>query len=409
MVVIVVFIGVIVGLVAVAAVGLAALSFIRAERRAAVDERAADRAAALEAAQQAFAVERDRTVQSAVDTVLAVAGEKFADHSTAASQQLDLRNRAMEKQFDSVTGELQQVRQLVEQLQRDRADQQGRLERGLQQAVQASTSLNQTTQTLKEALASSKSRGQWGERLAEDVLRTAGFVDGVNYRKQTAIAGGGIPDFTFLLPHGRTLHMDVKFPLDNYLRVREASSDAERATFTKAFLKDVRQRVKEISTRSYAEADETLESVLLFIPNEGIYSFIHEHDTHLVDVALSQNVVLCSPFTLFSVLAVIRQSVDAFLVERTSDQILECLAGFGTQWGKFSDAVDLLGRRFESTQKAYDDLAGVRRRQLQKHLDRVDALREERGLDPLPDSVVEVETDDLDSEGRPALRAVSDH
>ena len=99
--------------------------------------------------------------------------------------------------------------------------------------------------------------------------------------------------------------------------------------------------------------------MLLFIPNEGIYSFIHEHDTQLVDVALSQNVVLCSPFTLFSVLAVIRQAVDAFLVERTSDQILECLAGFGAQWGKFSDAVDLLGRRFESTQKAYDDLAGV--------------------------------------------------
>ena len=137
------------------------------------------------------------------------------------------------------------------------------------------------------------------------------------------------------------MHMDVKFPLDNFLRVREASTDAERATFTKAFLKDVRQRVKEISTRSYAESDETLDSVLLFIPNEGIYSFIHEHDTQLVDVALSQNVVLCSPFTLFSVLAVIRQAVDAFLVERTSDHILECLAGFGAQWGKFSDAVDL--------------------------------------------------------------------
>ena len=121
MVIIVVFIGVLVGLVAVAAAGLAALSFIRAERLAAVDERAADRAAALEAAQQAFAVERERTVQTAVDTVLAVAGEKFADHSSAASQQLDLRNHAMEKQFESVSGELHQVRQLVEQLQRDRA------------------------------------------------------------------------------------------------------------------------------------------------------------------------------------------------------------------------------------------------------------------------------------------------
>lgn len=394
---------VLVALVVVASVAVLAafaLSLVRAERRSAADERAADREAALAAAQHAFAVERERTVQTAVDTVLAVAGDKFADQSAAASQQLDLRQAAMAEQFDSVTGELLQVRQLVESLQRDRAEQQGRIEQGLQQAVQASASLNQTTQSLREVLASSKSRGQWGERLADDVLRTAGFVEGVNYRKQTGIATGGIPDFTFLLPHDRLLHMDVKFPLDNYVRVLEAQVDSDRVTCTKAFVKDVRQRVREISTRSYAEADEALDTVLLFIPNESIYAFIHEHDTQLVDVALQQGVVLCSPFTLFSVLAVIRQSVDAFMVERTSDQILECLGGFGTQWHKFSDAVDLVGKRFESTQRAYEELAGPRRRQLQRSLDKVDALRRERGLEPL--------IDDGDVDGRPALRAVTE-
>lgn len=399
MVILVGFLIVAVVVAVVAAATAYVLSLVRSERRSAAQERAADREAALAAAQQAFAVEREHTVRTAVDTVLQVAGDKFADHSTAASQQLDLRQAAMAEQFEHVNGELQQVRQLVEALQRDRAEQQGRLEHGLQQAVQASVTLNQTTQSLREVLASSKSRGQWGERLADDVLRTAGFVEGVNYRKQTGIATGGIPDFTFLLPHGRVLHMDVKFPLDNYVRVLEAEADNERAACTKAFVKDVRQRVREISTRAYAEGDEAIDTVLLFIPNESIYAFIHEHDTQLVDVALQQRVVLCSPFTLFSVLAVIRQSVDAFLVERTSDQILECLGGFGTQWRKFSDALDLVGKRFESTQRAYEELAGPRRRQLQRSLDRVDALRLERGLEPL------IDDRDLDERG---LRAVAE-
>jgi DNA recombination protein RmuC len=193
----------------------------------------------------------------------------------------------------------------------------------------------------------------------------------------------------------------VKFPLDNYVRVLETDVDTERTAYTKAFVKDVRQRVREIATRSYAEADDAVDTVLLFIPNESIYAFIHEHDTALVDAALQQQVVLCSPFTLFSVLAVIRQSVDAFMVERTSDQILECLGGFGTQWRKFSEAVDLVGKRFESTQRAYEDLAGPRRRQLQRSLDKVDALRRERGLEPL--------IDDGDVDDRPALRAVSEN
>jgi len=393
MVIIAVFITVIV----LAAVVIAcAVPLLRAERRAA----SADRAAALQAAHDALATERHETVQSAVDTVLAVASEKFADHSAAASRELDLRSTTITQQFDTVNGELQQMRNLVEQLQRDRAEQQGRLERGLQEALQASTTLNETTQSLKEALASSKARGQWGERLADDVLRTAGFVEGVNYRKQTGIATGGIPDFTFLLPHDRVLHMDVKFPLDNYLRLLQSDTDVDRGAFGKAFLKDVRQRIKEIASRSYAESDDALDTVLLFIPNESIYSFIHEHDTQLVDVALAQKVVLCSPFTLFSVLAVIRQAVDAFMVERTSDQILECLGGFSLQWNKFSESIDQLGKRFESAQRAYDDLSGPRRRQLQRHLDRVDTLREQRGLDASAD-------DDTDND-RPPLRAVSE-
>ena len=114
--------------------------------------------------------------------------------------------------------------------------------------------LAETTQSLREALSSTTARGQWGERMAEDVLRLAGFVDGVNYRKRQAIAGsGGIPDYTFLLPQGLSLHMDVKFPLNNYLRFLDASSDVERERHRKEFLKDVRLRLKEVTSRGYGD------------------------------------------------------------------------------------------------------------------------------------------------------------
>ena len=65
-------------------------------------------------------------------------------------------------------------------------------------------SSRETTQGLREALSSTKARGQWGERMAEDVLQLAGFVEGIQYRKQVSVDGGsGIPDFTFLLPRRR--------------------------------------------------------------------------------------------------------------------------------------------------------------------------------------------------------------
>jgi len=218
--------------------------------------------------------------------------------------------------------------------------------------------------------------------MADDVLRTAGMIEGVNYRKQTAIEGGTIPDITFLLPRDLLLHMDVKFPVNNYLRHLEATTDGERQTTLTAFTRDVRARVKELTTRGYADPVTTAGYVLLFIPNESVYAFIQEHDRDLGDFALSHDVVLCSPFTLFAVLGVIRHAVDCALIERASDEILVSLGRFGEQWGRFSDQLDRLGKQIGTVQTTYDDLAGVRRRQLEKRLDEIDNLRTARGLEP---------------------------
>jgi DNA recombination protein RmuC len=339
-------------------------------------------------------------VDAAVDTVVKVAGERFGAQADAGSRelasrhqafeqrvgelrgtvadQLSLRNATVEQHMGDVRAELARVTQLVSSLQRERAEQHGRVESRLNEVAAVSARLADTTQSLRQALANPKARGQWGERMADDVLRAAGLVEGLSYRKQTATSAGTIPDFTFLLPGGRVLHMDVKFPVDNYLRYLEAGSDRERDQHAVAFVRDVRARVRELSGRVYIDPDETLDEVLLFIPNEAVYAFVHEHDRDLIEVALGQKVVLCSPSTLFSVLAVIRQAVEQTRLQRTSDEILGCLASFEQQWGKFSDALDKVGRSLDSVRKSWDDLSGTRRRQLERELDRVGELRARR-------------------------------
>jgi DNA recombination protein RmuC len=235
----------------------------------------------------------------------------------------------------------------------------------------------QTTQSLREALSSTKARGRWGERMAEDVLQLAGFVENVNYRKQKAIDGGrGIPDYTFLLPNDLLLHMDVKFPLDNYVRFCEATSDLDRKRHRDDFLKDVRARVRELSGRDYPDAaGGTVDFVLLFIPNEQLYAFIHEQDGSILDDAVRQRVVFCSPLTLFVVLALIRQMVENFRLARTSDEILALLGQFSDQWSKFKDQMAKVGARIEAAGKEYEALVGTRKRALEKPLLKIDDLR----------------------------------
>ena len=183
--------------------------------------------------------------------------------------------------------------------------------------------------------------------MAEDVLRLAGFTEHVNYRKQTQVEGGtGRPDFTFDLPKGHVLYMDVKFPLASYLRYLEVGTDAERQAHLKRFLGDVRLRVKELAKREYARDGErpAVDYVLLFLPNEQLTGFIHEHDPSLLDEAMAQRVVMCSPLTLFAFLGVIRQAFDNFMIEQTSDEILQLIGKFGQQWQKYTESAEKVKR-----------------------------------------------------------------
>jgi DNA recombination protein RmuC len=214
-------------------------------------------------------------------------------------------------------------------------------------------------------------------------LRLAGFTEHVNYRKQRQLEGSNLrPDYTFELPKGHVLHMDVKFPLASYLRYLEVDSDAERQAHLKRFLADVRLRVKELAKREYAAESgrPTVDYVLLFLPNEQLTGFIHEHDPSLLDDALTQRVVMCSPLTLFAFLGVIRQAFDNFMIERTSDEILSLIGKFSQQWGKYTESIEKVKTRLDSVQKELDLLVGTRRRALERPLQQLEDLRVQRNL-----------------------------
>jgi DNA recombination protein RmuC len=318
----------------------------------------------------------------ALSKFLEMAKSKLDAERDTHTQDLEAKKGLIDQQLRQMTAELEKVTTLVKDLEKDRVEKFGQLASQLKSATEQTTVLAQTTTTLREALSSTKARGQWGERMAEDVLRLAGFIENVNYVKQQTIAGSGSrPDFTFLLPRKLTLNMDVKFPLDNYLKLLDAKSDPERARYRTDFLRDVKARVKEVATRDYINPEQnTVDSVLLFIPNEQIYAFIHEQDSAILDDGIRQGVVFCSPLTLFAVLAVIRKAVDNFSLEQTSNEILSLLGEFKKQWGEFLGKLEVVGKRIGDAQKEYDALTTTRRRQLEKPLNRIEDLRMQRGL-----------------------------
>ncbi|OQX94425.1 hypothetical protein B6I21_09465 [candidate division KSB1 bacterium 4572_119] len=323
-----------------------------------------------------------QALSKSTEEFLKLAKSRLESEREISTQELEKKKVLIDQQLNRMTTELHNVSQLMTSMEKDRAEKYSELANQLKNAGEQTTLLMQTTSTLKEALASSKARGQWGERMAEDVLHLAGLIENINYYKQKAIAGiKTIPDFTFLLPREMKLNMDVKFPLDNYLRYLEASTDIEKANFQKAFLKDVKVRIKEVTTRDYINPEQnTVDYVLLFIPNEQIYAFIHEQDSSILDEGIKNRVIFCSPITLFAILAVVRQAVDNFALEQTSNEMLSLFGAFKKQWEEFVKRFEILGKRINEVQKEYESITTTRRRQLENPLNKIESIRSQRGI-----------------------------
>ncbi len=263
----------------------------------------------------------------------------------------------------------------------------------LDHAALAIKELSDTTGNLRSTLSSNSIRGQWGERMAEDVLRLSGLIEGINYIKQAQLESGSKPDFTFMLPKNQRLNMDVKFPFNNYQLYAQATTEKDREAYKKEFLKDVRKRLKEVQTRDYINPEEqTVDYVLLFIPNEQIFSFINEVDRSLIDEALKAKTILCSPLSLYAVLAVIRQSMDNFNLEKTSSHMLNLFGAFKQQWEKFQESMDKMGRRLTEASDEFTALSTTRKKQLERPLEAIEELRMQRGIEvkALDESVEEI-------------------
>ncbi len=327
------------------------------------------------------------------DEFLKLANEVLSRQTELGKKELEGKKELIDQTLEGIKTDLLNFRNSITKFENERATQFGQLDNQLRQALEQTGRLQETTHQLRQALSNTRTRGQWGERMAEDILRLMGFVEGLNYQKQaTSDSGESRPDYTFFLPQGRKINMDVKFPLDNYLHYLEAANDREKEDYKQRFLKDARARIKEVTTRNYIDLENnTLDYVLIFIPNEQVYAFINESDPALLDEALKKKVILCSPFTLYAVLAIIRQAMENFNLQNTAGQILNLLESFYKQWQAFVKSLEKVGKKIDEAQAEFQFLNSTRKNQLEKPLRQIDDIKKQVQPEMLEASIIQVE------------------
>ncbi len=311
-----------------------------------------------------------------------IAKSELSKESALGAKELESKKELIKERLVSMEKEIRKVMDDIKGFEKDRNTKYGELSNLLRNTGNELNRLHTTTGKLNEALASTTVRGLWGAEMANRVLELAGFIENINYyREKTLQYSQTRPDFTFPLSNDYIVNMDVKFPLDNYKKYLNEQNDVEKDRFRSQFFKDVRKHIRDVKGRSYiSKEDKTIDMVIVFIPVEAVYSFIIETDRFIMDEAMKNNVALCGPLNLFGILAVIRKAVDNFNLEKAAGQIISLMGGFEKQWQLFIQSMDNMGKRIEAAQREYDKLVTTRKNQLQKPLDKIEALRKQKGL-----------------------------
>ena len=317
----------------------------------------------------------------------------------AASEQLSRKeeviNAGMNAVKDAVSQQIDDLEKVIEALHSSTSTNYG----GINTSV---GDLAKQTGKLIEVLGNNGSRGQFGERIAEDILIKAGFVEGISYKKEDREnVEGGRPDFSFEIPPDQMLYLDCKFPLDAYKRYYEATTDGEKKLQLDSFKTAVNKKIKELQKRDYVEKSRraAIDYVLLFIPNESISNFIQEKFPDIVDQALDNKVVLCSPTNLYAFLAIVRQANQTFQTQKATGEILGLLAGFNSEWKKYVAAVGDVRSNFDKLTESMDLVVkGARFNKLAVAVRRMEELRSKKGIEPIEIDESEETSGELDEE-----------
>ena len=257
--------------------------------------------------------------------------------------------------------------------------------------------LKNVTSRLNLTLSSNQKRGNWGEIQVEKILEDSGLVKGQNFETQKPMESGKIPDVTLNLPEGQILNLDVKFPLNNYMKYldviqkRENSIDESdydlldksASELKNDFLSDVRKRVNEVTKEGYIDPkNNTIDYALLFVPVEGIFQFIVENELELtngkIDIyneAIEKNIIMVPPSLLLVYYSTIKNAVETFSLQDKARDLIDLHKVFLTQWEKYRKQIEGLQTSITSLQNKYDELTNVRSNELFKVVEKIDDLK----------------------------------
>ena len=264
-------------------------------------------------------------------------------------------------------------------------------------------SLQTGVNDLKKIFTNVKQRGTWGEialdNLLSQILTPEQYSKNVNITKNE----NERVDFVINLPGKNEetvfLPIDAKFPIEDYLRLVEASEKGNAAQIEEEG-KNLEKRIKAEAQSirdKYVHPPKTCDFAILYLPVEGLYAEVVRRPNLIEDLQTRLRVVVCGPTTLAALLNSLQMGFRTVAIEKRSTEIGKLLEQFRKDFTQFSDLLGQTKKKLESVQNTIDN-AEKRTQLIGKRLQSVSAITGEKtSLLEAASTFVDLDNDDSEN------------
>ena len=220
--------------------------------------------------------------------------------------------------------------------------------------------LSKDVVSLRSVLEGNQSRGQYGEYQLSMVLHnvfgdTTGCYQEQYTMKKVKDGDDVRADAVVFMPEpNKMICIDSKFPFQDYQRIFETDVAEEKERLTKEFGNAVKKHITVIKDKYIVEG-KTAPEALMFIPNDGVFAFVHQNLEDVIEYARSKKVILTSPSTLPAILVTINmvrieveRSKNADEINKHLQRLAKDFEMFGREWDSFSNALERTSRQRET-------------------------------------------------------------